>query len=92
MTDTPKRPAGGNKPFSKNAGGKKPYTKKPSGGRRAHATEFKSRQRPGYQGPSGTGDSKGSINKGPRDFNERDAELALRRLPCLLYTSPSPRD
>ena len=82
MTDTPKRPAGGNKPFSKNAGGKKPYTKKPSGGRRAHATGFKSRQRPGYQGSSGTGDSKGSINKGPRDFNERDAELALRRLPA----------
>lgn len=89
MTDTPRQsPSGKKRPSQdKRASGDKPprkpfdTTRKASGKRTggakpSNATGFKSRPRPGYQGPSGTGES-----KGPRDFNERDAELAIRRLP-----------
>ena len=89
MTDKPKRPSGGkhpsggSKPSQKSSDRKFDKTRKPSnkGGGRPHATGFKSRQRPGYQGPSGTGESKGA-----RDFNERDAEQAIRRLPSPTLT------
>lgn len=79
MTETPNRPSGGRKSFPKKPFDKtrKPSGKRTGGARAVNATGFKSRQRPGYQGPSGKGES-----KGPRDFNERDAELALRRLPA----------
>lgn len=77
MTDTPKRPSGGN--ASRDAGGKKPPYKKhyknSSSGGASNATGFKTRQRPGYNS------SGADIEKGARDFNDRDAELALRRLP-----------
>ncbi len=68
MTDTPKRPSN-KRPFDK--------TKSRGQGRGAsNATGFKSRPRPNYKGPH-----KSSDERGPRDFNERDAELAMRRLP-----------
>lgn len=100
MTDTPKKPSSGKPPFNKSGGHKgrdKPAfksgdktsfdkTRKPSGKRTggttaANSTGFKSRPRPGY-----VGSNSASGEKGARDFNDRDAELAIRRLPSPTLT------